>query len=133
MKHVSTFLMFSGENYGKAKEAIELYTSIFENSKILSIEETQSDDMKNVIKQASFSIGNQSFMAHDNAYSHQFGFTPSISLFITFTEKPKMTSAFEKLQEGGIALMPLGNYGFSELFGWVQDKYGVTWQLNLVE
>ena len=43
----------------------------------------------------------------------------------------ELGDAHRKLSDGGSELMPLDNYGFSQLFGWVNDRYEVSWQLNL--
>jgi predicted 3-demethylubiquinone-9 3-methyltransferase (glyoxalase superfamily) len=70
-----------------------------------------------------------------------FKFNPSVSFIVNFDPrlfsgspadaKGKMNSAWERLTEGGYILMPLDKYPFSEHYGWVQDKYGLSWQLML--
>ena len=70
-------------------------------------------------------------MAIDSAFDHKFNFTPAISLFVECESKEEQEFAYAALIDGGEALMPIDNYGFSKRFGWVQDKYGVSWQLNL--
>jgi predicted 3-demethylubiquinone-9 3-methyltransferase (glyoxalase superfamily) len=56
---------------------------------------------------------------------------PSISFFYTCDSKEESDALWEKLVDGGKALMELGEYPFSKYYGWVQDKYGYTWQLML--
>lgn len=70
-------------------------------------------------------------MCIDSSIKHEFTFTPAISLYVTCDTEEEIDEAFEKLSEDGGVLMPLAAYPFSEKFGWVADKYGVTWQLNL--
>lgn len=43
----------------------------------------------------------------------------------------EVNELYQKLLDGGQALMPIGDYGFSKRFGWLNDKFGVSWQLNL--
>ena len=62
---------------------------------------------------------------------HAFDFTPSISLFVDCPTAQELDRLFEALSAGGSVFMPPDAYGFSEKFAWVQDKYGVSWQLNL--
>ena len=62
---------------------------------------------------------------------HAFTFTPSFSLFVDFTSADTLDAAFGNLSEYGTILMPLDNYGFSRRFGWCNDRFGVSWQLNL--
>lgn len=62
---------------------------------------------------------------------HQFTFTPSISLFVECENESELDEAFNKLSAGGMVLMPLNNYGFSKKFGWLNDRFRVSWQLNL--
>jgi predicted 3-demethylubiquinone-9 3-methyltransferase (glyoxalase superfamily) len=64
---------------------------------------------------------------------HDFTFTPSISLFVTCDTEEEIDRLFEKLSQDGSVLMPLSDYPFSEKFAWVEDKYGVSWQLNLAK
>ena len=134
MNSVATFLMFSGERHGKAEEAIRLYTSLFSNSRILSVERFGPGDPQGeegTVKVARFLIIGREFMAHDSAIDHNFNFTPSISMFVECESRSELDAAYEVLADGGMTLLPLNNYGFSKRFAWVQDRYGVNWQLNL--
>jgi predicted 3-demethylubiquinone-9 3-methyltransferase (glyoxalase superfamily) len=133
MQKFTTFLMFVGEQCGKAEEAINLYVSLFKSSSIIAIDRygEGEEEREGTVKRAAFSLNGQTFMAIDSAREHDFTFTPAISLFVQCETEEEVNSVFERLSEGGKILMELGNYGFSEMFGWVQDAYGVTWQLNL--
>lgn len=135
MKSITTFLMFVGEQQGKAEEAINFYTALFKNSQIIDVErygEGESEP-EGSVKVARFTINGTEFMAMDSALSHQFTFTPSISLYIECDSLEEIDSVFESLADGGSELMPLDNYGFSKKFAWVNDRYGVSWQLNVAE
>jgi predicted 3-demethylubiquinone-9 3-methyltransferase (glyoxalase superfamily) len=118
----------------EAKEAAEFYTSIFPDSKILSVKtihNTPSGDSDIV----SFELWGQQFQAI--SAGPFFNINPSISFTVNFDPsrekdaREKIDDVWNKLSEGGIALMPLDKYPFSERFGWIQDKYGLTWQLIL--
>ncbi|MGP5307446.1 VOC family protein [Vreelandella alkaliphila] len=133
MKSITTSLMFVGAQAGKAEEAIKLYTSVFSNSKIIDIQHHQTSEHEpaGTVKVAWFTINDTTFMAMDSHLDHQFSFTPSISLYVECESEREIEEAFQALAEGGTELMPLANYGFSDKFGWLNDKYGVSWQLNL--
>ena len=133
MRSVATFLMFSDEQHGKAEEALRLYTSIVSDSEILSIERYGAEEMgpEGTVKLARFRLNGTDVMAVDSPIAHGFTFTPSTSFFVECETESELDHAFETLLKGGEALMPLDNYGFSRRFGWVKDKYGVSWQLNL--
>ena len=133
MKHIKPFLMFSGEQHGKAAEAVDFYTSLFENSEVLGIDRygPRETEPEGTVRAARFSLNGTEFMAIDSAYPHKFNFTPSISLFCECESVAEINRLFGALVEEGMALMPLDDYGFSKRFGWVQDRYGVSWQLNL--
>ena len=60
-----------------------------------------------------------------------FTFTPAISLFVECEDEAELDTAFARLSDGGAALMPPGDYGFSRKFAWLADRFGVSWQLNL--
>jgi predicted 3-demethylubiquinone-9 3-methyltransferase (glyoxalase superfamily) len=70
-------------------------------------------------------------MAIDSAAAHNFTFTPAFSIFVICESESELEKLYEALNTGGEALMPLDNYGFSRKFGWVKDRYGVSWQMNL--
>lgn len=133
MKSITTCLMFVGEQAGKAEEAIKLYTSLFASSDIIDIERYRAGEHEpeGSVKLARFVINGAEFRAMDSHFDHQFSFTPSMSLFIECECAQEMQDVFQTLVDGGAELMPLDNYGFSEKFGWLNDRYGVSWQLNL--
>lgn len=128
-RKVMTHLMFDGV----AKEAMHFYVSLFPDSKILEIEQYGPGEQgaEGSIKQATFTIGGQAFICIDSPVKHDFTFTPSTSIFVECEDESELHDAYKKLSEGGEALMPLDNYGFSKQFGWINDRFGVSWQLNL--
>lgn len=133
-QRVRTFLMFVGEQYGRAEGAMGLYTSLFDDGRIVSIERYGPDDpgeREGLVKTAVFTLAGQEFMAIESGLDHPFTFTPAMSLFVTCRSGDELERLAAVLGEGGLVLMPLGDYGFSERFTWVQDRFGVSWQLNL--
>lgn len=130
MQKITPHLWFDKE----AKEAAEFYTSLFTDSKITNtttLHNTPSGDADIV----SFELAGQSFMAI--SAGPDFKFNPSVSFFVNFDPsrdkdaRKNIEALWEGLSEGGIALMPLDKYPFSERFGWIQDKFGLSWQLIL--
>ncbi len=128
MQKIIPHLWFEKE----AKQAAEFYTSIFPQSKITRasvIRNTPSGDCDIM----SFELMGYSFMAI--SAGPLFKLNPSISFMVNFdpSKDPEARAHIDelwaKLIEGGKALMPLDTYPFSERYGWVEDKYGVTWQL----
>ena len=126
---ITTFLMFEG----KAEEAMNYYLSVFNQAEILNINRYGADGpgAEGTVAHATFSLYGQVFMCIDSNVKHDFTFTASISLYIACTTEDEIDRRFEKLSQGGTVLMPLATYPFSQKFGWVADKYGVSWQLNL--
>lgn len=70
-------------------------------------------------------------MCIDSLPVHNFSFTPSFSIFVTCNSEEELDHLYENLLADGEALMPLGDYGFSKKFGWVNDRFDISWQLNL--
>jgi predicted 3-demethylubiquinone-9 3-methyltransferase (glyoxalase superfamily) len=128
-EQVTPFLMFTGQ----AEEAMNFYTSLFDDAAIESIVRhgPEGSGKEGSVLQATFTLRGQRVMCIDSAVEHAFTFTPAISLFVTCATEAGLDRRYEALLEGGQALMPLGDYGFSRKFGWVQDRFGVSWQLNL--
>lgn len=132
MQKIVPHLWFDKE----AVEAAEFYTSVFPKSKVNSktvIENTPSGDCDIV----SFQLSGYEFMSI--SAGPLFKFTPAISFMVNFDPsrdkkaKENLSALWEKLSLGGKALMPLDKYPFSDWYGWVEDKYGVSWQLILTK
>ena len=124
---VSTHMMFQGT----AGEAIELYQSVFPEFIVQRQRLHDDGEMKGKVRLANVSFGNHSLIIFDSPPVHDFTFTPAMSLFVEFEDSDSLKQAFEILSENGEVAMPLDNCGFSPLFGWLQDQYGVSWQLSL--
>ncbi|WP_166705436.1 VOC family protein [Bacillus albus] len=128
---ITTFLMFEG----KAEEAMNFYTSLFDQSEIVSISryDENGPGKEGSVIHATFTLNGQEFMCIDSYVKHAFAFTPSMSLYVTCETEEEIETVFHKLAQDGSVLMPLGSYPFSKKFGWLNDKYGVSWQLTLAE
>lgn len=126
---VTTFLMFEGQ----AEAAMNFYVGLFKDARIHAIERYGSGEsgVEGSVKLASFSLAGQGLMCIDSAVAHGFTFTPSMSLYVDCDDEQDIDHLYAKLGENGTLLMPLDNYGFSAKFAWLNDKFGVSWQLNL--
>lgn len=124
---ISTFLMFEGQ----AEEAVNLYTSLFDDAKVIEMRRfAEGAGPEGKIERAIFEIAGQRFMAFDSPAPHNFTFTPSISIFVVCEDPGEVDRLHATLSEGGQELMPLGEYPFSPRFTWIQDRFGVSWQLS---
>jgi predicted 3-demethylubiquinone-9 3-methyltransferase (glyoxalase superfamily) len=132
MQKIVPHLWFDKE----AKEAAEFYTSLFPDSKIMSVttlRDTPSGDTDVV----SFKLWGYSFMAI--SAGPLFKFNPSISFMVNFDPsqdkdaRERIDAIWAKLSEGGKVLMPIDKYPFSDRYGWIEDKYGLSWQLILTK
>uniref|UniRef100_A0AAU2JVJ6 VOC family protein n=1 Tax=Streptomyces sp. NBC_00049 TaxID=2903617 RepID=A0AAU2JVJ6_9ACTN len=126
---ITTFLMFEG----RAEEALTFYTSLFEDSEVVDIARygPEGPGAEGTVVRATFSLAGQRFMCIDSFVEHAFGFTPAVSLFVECDTEAELDRLYGALADQGEELMPLGSYGFSPKFGWVNDRFGVSWQLNL--
>lgn len=126
---ITPFLMFEGS----AEAALRFYVSLFRNSEITQIERYGPGEMgaEGSVKRADFVLAGQPVICIDSPAKHAFTFTPSVSLFVECEDEAELDRVFAQLTEGGGVLMPPNNYGFSTKFAWVNDRYGVSWQLNL--
>ena len=129
MPTVTPFLMFEGQ----AQQAMDLYTRVLPDSEILDVERYGPDGpgSENTIIRATMSLRGQTVLVSDSYISHDFTFTPAFSLFVTCEDEAELERLVVDLGEDGKTLMPLDNYGFSQRFAWVVDRFGVSWQLNL--
>ena len=130
MQKITPHLWFDKE----AKEAAAFCTSLFRESRITStttITGTPSGDCDIV----AFELWGQSFMSM--SAGPYFKINPSISFMVNFDPSrdseaaTKLEAIWNALVDGGIVRMPIGEYSFSKRYGWVEDKYGVSWQLML--
>ena len=126
---ITTFLMFEGG----AEEAMNFYLSLFDDAEVVAITRygAEGPGPEGSVMHATFALAGQQIMCSDSFVHHEFSFTPSVSLFVDCADEAELERLYTALSEKGAVLMPLGEYGFSRKFGWVNDRYGVSWQLNL--
>ncbi len=130
MTQATPFLMFQ---HGRAREAIDFYVATVPGSRVHHIEAFGPDGPgpEGTILRALFEVAGQKVMAHDSFMAHGFDFTPSWSFFLECESEEEAERLFAALGEGGQVLMPLENHGFSRKFGWLSDRFGISWQVNL--
>jgi predicted 3-demethylubiquinone-9 3-methyltransferase (glyoxalase superfamily) len=118
---ITPFLMYIGEQQGKAEEAMNFYTSLFQNSGINNIVRygPGEEETEGTVVHAAFSLNGQEFMAMDSGQEHAFTFTPAISFFVNCATRGEVDELWDKLSQGGEP----------GPCGWLKDKYGVSWQI----
>lgn len=122
MQTITPHLWFDKE----AKQAAELYTSIFENSRIKSTATLHNTPSGSVDLVAIELAGQEFRLISAGPY---FKFTPAVSFLVACETKEEVDRLWRELSAGGMALMELGEYPFSERYGWTQDRYGLSWQV----
>jgi predicted 3-demethylubiquinone-9 3-methyltransferase (glyoxalase superfamily) len=127
---VTPFLMFEGV----AEEAMKFYVLLF-NGEIVSVTRYGRGEpgAEGSIKRADFTLAGQHVICIDSAVKHEFTFTPAMSLFVECASENELDQVFCELSANGKVLMPPGNYGFSVRFAWINDRFGVSWQLNFAK
>jgi predicted 3-demethylubiquinone-9 3-methyltransferase (glyoxalase superfamily) len=123
------FLMFQGS----AEEAMNTYVSVFPDAAIVHIDRYggEGPGKEGTVKTARFRVAGLEVMCIDSPVAHNFSFTPATSLFVDFDDRAALDRVFAALSAGGKVLMPPDAYGFSTFFAWIEDRFGVSWQLNL--
>jgi predicted 3-demethylubiquinone-9 3-methyltransferase (glyoxalase superfamily) len=131
---ITPYLWFDNQ----AEEAMNFYTSLFNDSKIVAINrlpegfnEGPMAGMEGKVIHGLFELAGYRFMALDGG--PLFKFTPAVSFFVNCDTEGEIDALWAGLAEGGEVAMPLQAYPFSPKFGWIQDKYGLSWQLNLAQ
>ena len=122
MQKITSHLWFDKE----AKEAAEFYTSIFKDSKIKNTT-TLHNTPSGAVDVVTIELSGQQFTLI--SAGPLFKFNPSVSFLVACNTKEEVDALWAELSRGGSVLMELGEYPFSEKYGWVQDRYGLSWQL----
>ncbi|QEH39361.1 VOC family protein [Chitinophaga sp. XS-30] len=127
---ITTFLTFQENN---AEQAMNFYTGLFDNSRIIDIQRYGKDGpgKEGSVMKAVFELNGKEFICSDSFIKHDWTFTPAISNWVECKDEDELDMLFSRLGENGRVMMPLDNYGFGKKFGWVADKFGVSWQLIL--
>lgn len=132
---VTPFLMFEGD----AGAAMDAYLSAFvEHLPVTEVRRDLFDDSTprgaewvGKVLHGELDVAGQRLRFFDSFTSHGFTFTPAVSLFVELPDAVAVDAIHDALiAGGGQDLMPPGDYGFSQRFTWVGDRFGVTWQLN---
>lgn len=131
MQKIIPHLWFDSE----AEEAVQFYTSLFPGSKTGHITHYGKEGFEihgqpeGKVLTVEFELGGCQFMALNGG--PLFKFTPAISFFVVCETAEEIDTLWQRLSEGGKALMDLDKYDWSEKYGWVQDRYGLSWQISL--
>lgn len=120
---IAPFLLFVGDQHGKAEEAMNFYVSLFKNSSIINVtrHEAGGGEQEGTIMNARFSLDGQEFMAMDSGLEHQFTFTEATSFIVHCETGEEVDYFWERLSQDGDPA--------AQQCGWLKDRYGVSWQV----
>ena len=123
------FLMFQGQ----AQEAFDLYLAAFPDASGEVVDRYGEGEPVSAgsLRRARITIAGQDILLFDSPPMHDFTFTPSFSLFVECKTEEELHRLADVLGKSGKVLMEPDNYGFSQQFTWLADRFGVSWQLNL--
>ena len=129
MARLTPFLMFQG---GGAMEAMRFYESVLPDASIgdVFLYGAGEDGPEGTVRLAQMTVAGQRIKVIDSPIDHAFGFTPAISFFLEVGDAAALDRVAGALAEGGAVLMPADRYPFAERFAWVNDRFGVSWQIS---
>jgi predicted 3-demethylubiquinone-9 3-methyltransferase (glyoxalase superfamily) len=118
----SPTLMFTHEQFGKAEQAIQFYTSLFPGSSVTGILKysAEDEDVEGMVKHAQFKLLDFVFMAMDSSFDHPFRFSEGISIAVECETQEEIDHYWYELIADG---------GEESMCGWLKDKYGISWQI----
>lgn len=121
--NIAPCILFTGQQRGKAEEAINFYMSVFKNSSVETIEKYSEDQegLTGAVSYASFHLICQSFKAMDSGIEMPFTFNPAFSFVVNCQNQSEIDYFWDKLTEGGDPN--------AQVCGWLADKYGLSWQI----
>ncbi|GAA2139718.1 VOC family protein [Streptomyces synnematoformans] len=135
-----TFLTFRND----AEEAVEFYTSLFENSEVVRTVRARAHEPgwpEGVLQHALFTLDGQSFMCtnmpppgakgYEDAPWDTYAFSPATAIYVACETAGEFERYYAALSEKGEVIMPAGAYEFSSMFAFVTDRFGVSWRLNV--
>lgn len=131
MQKIIPYLWFDNQ----AEEAVNFYVAAFGEAEVGSVSRYEEENAEvsgrpaESVMTVEFRLKGRDFVALNGG--PYFKFSPATSFFVNCSTRDEVDRLWEKLAEGGSVLMGLDKYPFSERYGWIQDKYGVSWQLNL--
>jgi len=130
VQKITPFLWFESQ----AEEAMNYYVSAFNDARVVSVRRYPDEGLEGPMQgfegkvlTGVFELEGQRFMALDGG--PHFKFNPAVSFFVNRRTEAEVEEQFHKLAEGGSVLMPLQEYPFSKRYGWLRDRYGVSWQV----
>ncbi|MFF1481276.1 VOC family protein [Streptomyces sp. NPDC058301] len=139
---LTVFLAFPQD----AEEAVTFYTSLFDNSEVVNTIRARAGEpgwVEGTLQHAVFTLAGQQFMCinippdgargSDHAPWDTYAFSPAMAVYVQCDSDDEFDRVFEGLSEKGEVIMPVGTYGFSAKFAWVNDRFGVSWRINLSE
>jgi predicted 3-demethylubiquinone-9 3-methyltransferase (glyoxalase superfamily) len=115
---ITPSFLFVQNQFGRAEEAVKLYTSLFKNSEILGIMKNPSGDS---VLHAQFKLNNEVFMAMDSNEDHKFNFNEAVSFVVNCENQEEVDYFWNKFTADG---------GEESMCGWLKDKFGVSWQIT---
>ena len=119
---IAPCFMFAGDQHRKAEEAIRFYISVFRNSGIIQLERYKAGEgPEGAVVHAKFTLDSLEFIAMDSHMEQPMNFSPAISMVVNCETQEEVDYYWEKLSDGG--------YEEAQQCGWLQDKYGVSWQI----
>lgn len=124
------FLTFQPGSGPSAAEAMSTYVELFDDGQILSDQRRGPGESggEGTVTLAEFVVAGQKFRCSDSPIIHEWNFSPAVSIWVECSSTDEQQRLFTALAVDGQEHMPLGDYGFGR-FGWVQDRFGVNWQL----
>jgi predicted 3-demethylubiquinone-9 3-methyltransferase (glyoxalase superfamily) len=137
---LSIYLTF----HGNAEEAMNFYISVFENAEVVHVIRARSEDAgwtEGTLQYGIFKIASQQVVCmnapppgsrgNDIAPWPEFEFNPAMTIYVERDSEEGFDKLYEALSEGGDKYLPAQSYGFSPKFAWVNDRYGISWRINL--